>query len=262
MGPNQNVNVAGAAGAAPVQSSSSAPVASENIMAQGVSEKKKGGKGMLYGMILLAVLAIGGIGFGVWAYMDGDTQKNSLNEQIASLKKQNNDLMDQISDDVEIGIDEYRNPIISADSPAIYRVFYSLPVYDNHTNNNKNMIITISNGEYSSCAITGEDGDCSITGLPTGIYKAALIYEGNGTGDEKIGFLMEDGSVWYVEVYDNDFNINKNMEAKKLNIDGFVKDIVSVTYTENADAPAGGYGSTVFVMGDGSFVKYEESMLN
>lgn len=105
MDPNQNMNVAGAAGAAPVQSAPSVPVANENIMAQGVSEKKKGGKGMLYGMILLAVLAIGGIGFGVWAYMDGDAQKNNLNEQIDSLKKQNNDLMDQLSDDVSVDID-------------------------------------------------------------------------------------------------------------------------------------------------------------
>ena len=60
MGPNQTINMSGtgATGAVPVQST---PAASpENIMAQGVSEKKKGGKGMLYGMILCAVLAVGG----------------------------------------------------------------------------------------------------------------------------------------------------------------------------------------------------------
>ena len=262
MGPNQTINMSGtgATGAVPVQST---PAASpENIMAQGVSEKKKGGKGMLYGMILCAVLAVGGIGFGVWTWMDGNTQKDSLNQQISDLKKQNSELMNQLDNNVDIEVDGYKNPIISASSPKAYRVFYSLPVYDNHTNNNKNMIVTISDGEYLSCAITGENGECSITGLPSGIYKEVLIYEGNGNGNEKIGFLMEDGSIWYVEVYDSDFNINKNMEAKRLNIEGFVKDVVSVTYTEDVNNPAGGYGSTVFVMGDGSFVKYDESMLN
>ncbi len=105
MGPNRTINMSGtgATDVAPVQNTSAAPP--ENIMAQGVSEKKKGGKGMLYGMILLAVLAIGGIGFGVWAYMDGETQKNNLNEEIDSLKKQNNDLMNQLSDDASVDID-------------------------------------------------------------------------------------------------------------------------------------------------------------
>ena len=65
----------------------------DNMMAGGVSEKKKGGKGMLYGMILCAILAIGGIGFGVWAMMDGNSQVAKKDEQIADLKKQITDLM-------------------------------------------------------------------------------------------------------------------------------------------------------------------------
>lgn len=103
MGPNQNINISGtgATGAAPVQSTPAA--SSENIMAQGVSEKKKGGKGMLYGMILCAVLAVGGIGFGVWTWMDGNTQKDSLNQQISDLKKKNSELLDRIA--------EYENKI-------------------------------------------------------------------------------------------------------------------------------------------------------
>ena len=73
-----------------------APAPEPNMMAQGVSEKKKG-KGMLYGMILCAVLAIGGIGFGVWMMMDGNTQKETLNTQISALKQQNNELQEKLS---------------------------------------------------------------------------------------------------------------------------------------------------------------------
>ena len=58
---------------------------------------KKSGKGMIFGLVLCAILAVGGIGFGVWAMMDGNTQKNSLNEQISALKAQNNELQEKLS---------------------------------------------------------------------------------------------------------------------------------------------------------------------
>ena len=69
----------------------------ENLMASGASEQK-GGKGMLIGLILCLILAIGGIGFGVWAMMDGNSQIEALNAQITSLKSQNSDLRDQITE--------------------------------------------------------------------------------------------------------------------------------------------------------------------
>ena len=60
-----------------------------NMMAEG---GKKKSNGMLYGMILCAVLAVCGIGFGVWAMMDGNNQVVKKDEQIASLNKQINEL--------------------------------------------------------------------------------------------------------------------------------------------------------------------------
>lgn len=236
------------------------PTAPENIMAQGISAKKNS-KGMIFGMVLLVILAIGGIGFGVWAWMDGNAQKDSLNSQIAVLNAQNVELREQINNEGEDIDYAYKNPIITVDPPAEYWVPYSLSVFDNQTESFIKINIDIRNGKYSSCGFEGKSAECSITGLPDGIYKAALIHEGNGIGAEKIGFIMEDGSVWYVSVYDDDFNIKENMEAKELNINGFVKDVVNVGYTADADVPGSGYRSTVFVMGDDSFIKYEESML-
>lgn len=69
----------------------------ENLMAAGTKEKK-GGKGMLIGLILCLLLAAGGVGFGVWAMMDGSTAKDNLNAQIVSLKAQNSELLDQVGD--------------------------------------------------------------------------------------------------------------------------------------------------------------------
>ena len=71
----------------------------ENLMAAGTKEKK-GGKGMLIGLILCLLLATGGIGFGVWAMMDRSTTKDNLNAQIVSLKAQNSELLEQAGNTV------------------------------------------------------------------------------------------------------------------------------------------------------------------
>ena len=53
-----------------------------------LQDKPKKSHGVLYGMILLAILAAGGIGFGVWAMMDGNAQVAKKDEQITDLNRQ------------------------------------------------------------------------------------------------------------------------------------------------------------------------------
>ena len=86
----------GAPAPAPAPAPTLAPVAApeNNMMAAG---GKKKSNGMLYGMILLAILAIGGIGFGVWAMMDKNGQSETLNTQISVLKQQNNELQEKLN---------------------------------------------------------------------------------------------------------------------------------------------------------------------
>lgn len=76
---------------------------------------KKKSNGMLIGLILCIVLAIGGIGFGVWMMMDGNTQKDSLNKQISDLRKQNNDLLKQIENGGTIDVDIVDSDVDTAD---------------------------------------------------------------------------------------------------------------------------------------------------
>lgn len=57
--------------------------------------EKKNGSGMLLGLILCLVLAVGGVGFGVWVMMDKNTQVDSLNGQIATLQGQSADLTEK-----------------------------------------------------------------------------------------------------------------------------------------------------------------------
>ena len=105
MEPNQNGQANGmgqTTANAPVTPTSDAPAptttkASETptMEATGV---KKSSKGVLFGMVLLGILAVGGIAFGVWEMMDGNARADSLNEQISTLKSQNSELMDKIEE--------------------------------------------------------------------------------------------------------------------------------------------------------------------
>lgn len=80
-----------------------------NPIEQGVKEEKKKSNGMLIGLILCLLLAVGGISFGVWAMLDGNAQKDKLNTQISNLQSQNNDLLSQIAD-LQSTIDNLQNP--------------------------------------------------------------------------------------------------------------------------------------------------------
>ena len=72
------------------------PVVPGSMVAEPKASKK--GHGMAIGLIFCLLLAAGGVGLGVWAMMDGTSQKDALNSQINTLKKQNSDLLNQISE--------------------------------------------------------------------------------------------------------------------------------------------------------------------
>ncbi len=57
-------------------------------------DKPKKNIGMIVGMIILAMLAAGGIGFGVWAYLSSSQKEAELNSKIAELQSQNDGLLD------------------------------------------------------------------------------------------------------------------------------------------------------------------------
>lgn len=99
MEPNQNTNMQSTTSAsivASVPTESSTSSSTPNKLAESSKsgddivfrDKPKKSHGMLYGMVLLAILAIGGIGFGVWEMMDGNSQVAKKDEQIADLRGQ------------------------------------------------------------------------------------------------------------------------------------------------------------------------------
>ena len=78
------------------QTQSVAPAEPEvNPMTMG---PKKSGKGGIIAVILFALLAAGGIGFGIYTMVNGKKQEDALNEQITTLKKQNSELIEKVAE--------------------------------------------------------------------------------------------------------------------------------------------------------------------
>ena len=74
--------------------------------APALEPQKKSNKAIILGMIFFAIVAIGGIGFGVWMMLDKDNLASKYEEQISSLKKTNSQLMEQLADQDAITSDE------------------------------------------------------------------------------------------------------------------------------------------------------------
>ena len=116
-GPAQNTNTV----VEPVQNVTIDPLqkveselASDGDVVKRDGEKKKV-NGLLIGLIVCLLFAIGGIGFGLWATMDGNAQRDALKQQVSDLQNQVNKADDYIIDD---GVDIIVND--DAVNPADY----------------------------------------------------------------------------------------------------------------------------------------------
>ena len=100
------------------------------------SEESKKGKGMLLGLVLCLLLAVGGIGFGVWAMMDGNARADKLNKQITNLNSQivalqeqieekDNDGGQQVELNGDIALDLLRKKVSESEYGAAYDVAYA-----------------------------------------------------------------------------------------------------------------------------------------
>ena len=243
-------------------------------------DRPKKSHGMLYSMILLAILAAGGIGFGVWAMLDGNSRAQKKDEQISQLQSQLAEKSEVVVDDdatvvdVETGDGEngFKNPIIkSNDSAEIYRLYFDSSVIG--SSEGANVIrIDIKDGLVEKCEFgrrtyeTGTGGqstapiaECNVIGLDGEIFKVVQFGAGQDSGLDRLGFIMADGSVKYTlpiheAVSSNDLSIKGNLA-----VEGKVNDAVDVSVAD-AERGYGGYGATVFVLSDGSYVKYNDSM--
>lgn len=213
---------------------------------------------------ILSIVALAGVTFGVFELI----QNNSKNSEIENLKSQQPETTLEGQSDISENSIQYKNPIISSDSVSYNITFSSAPI-DNHLVN-----ISIRQGEVISCGIDyyktrwvgnndggivteqGFDKNCEVKGISGKIYKIVEIGEGHDAAEDSIAFILENGDVEYIPLAEalqvNDFAIKG-----KLKIDKPVIDIFEIGVSQDV----GGYASTIFVLSDGSYIKYDKSLL-
>lgn len=246
---------------------------SEDIVFRSQPEGSKS-KGMLIGMICFAILAIGGIGFGVWAMMDGNDKVAKKDEQISDLNSQLAEKEAMVGDET-IGDENiaHANPIIKSTDPTEEYTLYLHSLSPGQVEGADVVDIKAKNGVVEECKLgklgvtSGTNtlgtitpvGDCDISGLEGEIFKIVEFGSGQDHSNTRIGFIMTDGSVKYTlpiqeAVSNNDFGIKGN-----LGIDGEVSDVLDASIYEVELYT--GYVSSIFILKDGSFVKFDESMI-
>ena len=232
-------------------------------------DKPKKNHSMLYGMILLAILAAGGIGFGVWAMMDGNSRAQKKDEQISQLQSQLAEKSEVVVDDDTTVVDdtsvgEYKNPVIRSDNTEVSYYVNFQSSYILGQDATRRVSLSVVDGKVNSCNLSEQTaegnwrviGECSINGLDENIYKVIEFGEGQMNADNKIGFITESGKVAYLGLYD--FASSNTADIKNyLNLD---KNVIDALEVGVGNGVAGGYGSTVFVFSDGSYTKYDAEM--
>lgn len=235
------------------------------------TKKSNSIKGLIAGMVVCAILAVAGVGFGVY----GMLQTNSKSSEIAELKLKISDQNQKLNtidssavstsgSDTEISdsANAYLNPVIDSvtTSNKLFFPSYQSPnLYpDGYTATY--VYMQLQNGELYRCSIVASgtsnpSRDCSITGLSGPVYKIVTSGQGQSYGGE-VAFIMADGTVQYANLNDV-INSGTASIQGTYNIDGNVVDAIQAD-VQFTDSPVGGYGTTLFVLSNGSVVDYSD----
>ena len=166
-----------------------------NMMAEG-NEKKKGGNGVLIGLVLCVIAAVAGIGFGVWAMMDGNTQKDNYEKQISSLRNQIGELQNKINSSAEdsaaaeyIYVSDWG---VKIKKPDIVKAL----AYE-YNDVNGSLVISLStqkleefNRDMSTGSYTGAESQIILERYSEGT-KDKTPYEGDGPAKSKYLFTLD-----------------------------------------------------------------------
>ena len=229
------------------------------------------------GTFLLIIVALAGIGFGAWAMYSKITETNDLNTQISNLKKRNNELEEQLDGGTVVGPGgdgsgiTTSNPVItSVASGEAYQINFNSSKIDIGDDNYRMIQLGVRDGALNLCSVNvgnyygsqiyGDgnfESTCQIDNLSGEIYKIVEFGEGRDINGFYVGFIMTDGSVWYVPM--SELSEGYEYTARKMNFDEYVINTVDVTV--NLYDQGDSYPSTVFVLRDGATVRFSNMML-
>ena len=229
------------------------PVQSTSTPMQAAPAPKKKSSATVLSIILLLILALGGIGFGVWAMMDKNNQVDKLNKQIQDLRNSTSNVTPDETEEPTTQ-DSFSNPVLSDINGLAYSTNYETVIGGNNVNGFRYLGIGTKNGDITSCSNNGVS--CTINGLSGKIYKVVDFGEGQDIAGFYTGFIMEDGTVKYFSLDDVDGKTSIDI-AGSLKIDKKVVDIIELGVSQDMSS----YVSSVFVFSDGTYLKFDSSML-
>lgn len=207
----------------------------------------KGGKktGWIMAVVLLLIVAAGGVGFGVWAWMDGNTQKDALNSQISALKQQNSDLQEQVGNEVVIDADidteawsSFSNNFSNSLDGKITNSLGGYWHYTGSDNVRNSVVAQVDQNGHLTITDYGNEDDSEAPGSIMveldNVLTTYFVEVGNGGEPYFYIIMAEDGSVRRIDVseYSNreiekvgDYSgivsvIKSGLEAVLVNIDG------------------------------------------
>ena len=255
-----------------------------------ISDNKQGnGRGLKIATIVACVVAVLGIGFGMYGMIQSSQKESQISDLKVQIEGPHGEVTTLETDEIKVSDDSQiitisdsatkrQNPVISATAPRRYSLGFDSPRFFIGSNNYY-VRLGIVDGSINSCGLythtvdwVGYDAiekdkfekDCDgISGISGKIYKAIDAGEGQDASSSNVAFIMEDGTVSYIPAEELVQEVVNNGSATIkgiLNIDGFVVDAFTVGVSE--EGSIGGYATTIFVLSDGTYIKYDNSMLN
>lgn len=233
--------------------------------------------------IVTSILAICGVGFGIYGMtkgsattekasdfkievVDEDGQKSTVESEKITVADDGKTIT--ISDSANTTT---KNFVIADDDTNDY--YIPSTSYGSGSDGNYYAVkLSLSDGEISQCSLNTTEGsvvrylkDCE---KPTGFSGKISQVLAAGEGQSYFAytaFIMEDGSVMYIkneDLVNSALNGTAAQVQNTLKINGSVVRAEQVNVMPKGSEGIGAYVTTFFILSDGTYVKYSDSLLN
>lgn len=248
---------------------------------QTIAPKASNNTGLKITAIVTSILAICGVGFGVYGMIKNNTTTKSESDFKVEIVDEDGQKSTIESEKITVADDgktitisdnaaATKNFVIKNDDSTNYRLKASVSASSN--NATYSVELSVADGEVIACTLMQyENGtnryvkDCPV---PTGFSGkiSQIIDAGEGQSFfQTMAFIMEDGSVSYVksqDLVDNAVNDTATQVQGTLKINGAVIDVEHAHAMPKGSEGIGAYVTTFFILSDGTYVKYSDSLLN
>lgn len=219
-------------------------------------------------MVVCALLAVAGVGFGVYGMLNSNQKSNQIaqmrleitdkDEKITNLETENLTLSEdkaklELADQAETQV----NPVIESPADEIYSLAYGSPYVPSPDGGIQRIevVLGVKSGQISGCTVITDnivtDQNCTVEGIAGPIYKISTAGQGQSYNGEAVAILA-DGTVQFIDL--KQIAGSGTATARTLDVGGPVVDILEVDV--HFPDQIGGYGTHVLVRTDGTYIPF------